>query len=61
MRQQLERCGRNIHWLFLAVGIPLALIGGMFTATIVGAIIGIPLLLLAWPLLANPVEVKACA
>ncbi len=56
MRNRTRRCGWDVRWMFLAVGIPLALVGGMFTASVVGAIIGIPMLLLAWPLLKDPAE-----
>jgi hypothetical protein len=31
MNERLENCGWEIHWLFLAVGVTLALIGGIFT------------------------------
>jgi hypothetical protein len=60
MTDNTQYCGWEVRWLFLAVGIPVALIGGMFTASVIGAIIGIPLLLLAWPLLKNPVVAREC-
>lgn len=46
--------------MFLGVGATVALIGRLFTASIVGAIVGIPLLLVAWPLLKNPVVPATC-
>jgi hypothetical protein len=55
-----ENCGWEIRWLFLAVGIPVALIGGLFTASVIGTVVGIPLLLVAWPLLNNPVVPHPC-
>jgi hypothetical protein len=61
MRNYLEHCGTRYRWLFLGVGAALALIGGMFTASIIGAIVGIPLLLLAWPILKSPGIQVACA
>ncbi len=60
MNNQRNNCGWEIHWSFLAVGSALALVGGILTASIIGAIIGIPLLLIAWPLLKNPVSPIAC-
>ncbi len=60
MSNERSNCGWKIHWLFLAVGSTLALMGDLFTATIVGAIVGIPLLLIALPLLRNPAETVAC-
>lgn len=61
METQLQDCGWEVRWLFLAVGVPLALVGGILTASIIGAIVGIPLLLTAWPLLENPVVPATCA
>jgi hypothetical protein len=61
MNERLENCGWEIHWLFLAVGVTLALIGGIFTPSIIRAIVGIPLLLIAWPLLKSPVVRATCA
>jgi len=61
METQLQDCGWEVRWLFLAVGVPLALVGGILTASIIGAIVGIPLLLIAWPLLENPVVPATCA
>jgi hypothetical protein len=46
--------------MFIAVGAVVALIGGILTASIVGAFIGVPLLLVALPLLKNPVVPAAC-
>lgn len=60
MNNQRNNCGWDIHWTFLAVGAALALVGGLLTATIVGAIVGIPILLVALPLLKNPVAPAAC-
>jgi hypothetical protein len=60
MSKSIENCGWEVRWLFLAVGIPVAFIGGLFTASVIGAIIGIPLLLIAWPLLSNPVVAREC-
>jgi hypothetical protein len=46
--------------MFIAVGAVVALIGGILTASIVGAIVGIPLLLIAWPLFKEPVVPATC-
>jgi hypothetical protein len=61
MSNYLDNCGTRYRWLFVAVGASLALVGGIFTASIIGAIIGIPLLLLAMPLLKSPGIYVACA
>jgi hypothetical protein len=50
----------DIQWMFLAVGMVAALVGGILTASIVGAIVGIPLLLVPWPLLKNPAVPATC-
>ena len=60
MRDTAENCGWDIQWLLLAVGGVLALVGAILTASIVGGIIGIPLLLIAWPLVKEPVVPAAC-
>jgi len=60
MKTILARCGRAFRPMFLAVGAALALIGGFLTASVVGAILGIPLLLVAWPLLQRPSTPRAC-
>jgi hypothetical protein len=41
--ENIKNCGWEVRCLFLALGIPVVLIGGRFTAPV----IGIPLLLLA--------------
>jgi hypothetical protein len=61
MKNYLENCGKRYRWMFLGVGVALALVGGIFTASIVGAIVGIPMLLLAWPLLKSPGIPVACS
>jgi hypothetical protein len=60
MTDYLENCGTRYRWLFGGVGASLALTGEFFTASIVGAVIGIPMLLLAPPLLKNPGMHVAC-
>lgn len=55
MNNQTQNCGWEIHWFFRGVGAVLALVGGILTASIIGAIIGIPMLLIASPLLKTPV------
>ncbi len=57
---RLQNCGWEVRWLFLAVGAPLAFVGGLFTASVIGAIIGIPLLLIAWPLLSGMATPRVC-
>jgi hypothetical protein len=61
MNNLRNNCGWNVHWLLIAAGAPIALVGGILTASIVGAVVGIPMLLVAWSLLSNPVAPAACA
>jgi hypothetical protein len=61
MRAVIEFCETHIRWAFIVVGAGVALIGGLLTATVVGAIVGIPLLLLAFSLLNDPVEKIPCS
>jgi len=56
MRNVSENCGWDVQWLFLTVGATLALVGSILTASIVG----IPLVLIAWPLLKDPVVPATC-
>lgn len=60
MRDLAENCVWNVPWLFLSVGAVMVLAGGILTASIIGAIVGIPLLLIARPLLKNPVVPATC-
>ena len=43
----IRNCGRQLGWLLIPVGFVLAIMGGFLTATVVGGIVGIPLLLVA--------------
>jgi hypothetical protein len=60
MQAVIEFCETHIRWVFIVGGAGIALLGGLFTATVVGAIVGIPLLLLAFSLLNDPVERVPC-
>ncbi len=60
MGKRVEQCGWTAHWAYLIAGAGLGLVGALFTATILGAIIGIPLMLLVLPLLKNPVVAVPC-
>jgi hypothetical protein len=61
MQEFVKKCTSRIQWSYLAVGAVLALVGGFMTASVVGSIVGIPLLLLAWPLLSEPRRTVPCA
>jgi hypothetical protein len=61
MRDFVKKCTRRIQWSYLVAGSLLALIGGFMTASVVGSVVGIPLLLLAWPLLSEPRRTVPCA
>ena len=60
MQRLVQSCGRNIHWIALGVGILLIPLGGLLSATVVGVIIGGPLLLVSWALLRNSVTPQPC-
>ena len=49
MTENTKRCGREVRRLSIAVGILVAFVRGVSTASVIGAFIGVPLLLLAWP------------
>jgi hypothetical protein len=51
---KVKNCGWEVRWLLLAAGIPVAIIGGLFRASVIGAAIGIPLLLIVWPCSTTP-------
>ncbi len=50
----VRNCGRQLGWLFIPVGFILAMMGGFLTATVVGGIVGIPLLLVAAGMMGAP-------
>ncbi len=50
----VRSCGRQLGWLLIPVGFILAIIGGFLTATVVGGIVGIPLLLVAAGMMGAP-------
>ena len=50
----VRSCGRQLRWLLIPVGFILAIMGGFLTATVVGGIVGIPLLLVAAGMMGAP-------
>ncbi len=50
----VRNCGRQLGWLFIPTGFILAIMGGFLTATVVGGIVGIPLLLVAAGMMGAP-------
>ncbi len=60
MKRIVQSCGRHISWLAIAAGIALIPLGGILSATVVGVIIGGPLLLVAWSLLRGSVTPLPC-
>ena len=50
----IRNCGRHLRWLLIPVGFVLAIMGGFLTATIVGGIVGIPLLLVGVGMMGAP-------
>ncbi len=50
----VRNCGRQLRWLLIPVGFVLAIMGGFLTATVVGGIVGIPLLLVAAGMMGAP-------
>ena len=57
---QIASCGTRLRWSFLFAGVALAAVGAFLSATIVGLIVGIPILLVAWPLLTTQTTPKPC-
>lgn len=60
MNRIIQTCGRHISWLAIAVGLVLIPLGGVLSATVVGVIIGGPLVLIAAALLRNSVVPLPC-
>ena len=60
MNRIIQSCGRHISWLAIAAGVALIPLGGALSATVVGVVIGGPLLLVALALLRNSVEPLPC-
>ncbi|MCH8129946.1 MAG: hypothetical protein IIC70_08620 [Acidobacteria bacterium] len=56
----VRNCGRQLGWLLIPVGFVLAIMGGFLTATVVGGIVGIPLLLVAGGMMSTP-SPRPCA
>jgi hypothetical protein len=61
MQSVVEFCETHIRWAFVFVGAAIALIAGLLIATVFGAIIGIPLMLVAFSFLHDPVERVPCS
>lgn len=60
MNRLIQSCGRQIRWLGLAAGLLLIPVGGALSATVVGVIVGGPLLLIALALLRTSVTPRPC-
>lgn len=60
MNRIIQSCGRHISWLAIAAGILLIPIGGALSATVVGVIVGGPILLISLALLSNSVTPQPC-
>ncbi len=56
----VRNCGRQLGWLLIPVGFVLAIMGGFLTATVVGGIVGIPLLLVGGGMMSTP-SPRPCA
>jgi hypothetical protein len=61
MQSAIEFCEKHIRWSFIVAGAAIGLTAIFLIATVVGAIIGIPLMLLAFSLLNDPVERIPCS
>jgi ABC-type lipoprotein release transport system permease subunit len=61
MQSVIEFCERHIRWSFIVAGAAIGLTATFLIATVIGAIIGIPLMLLAFSLLNDPVERIPCS
>lgn len=49
-----RRCRDRIDWVALGLGLTLAISGGFLSLTIIGIVVGAPLIVAALPLLTNP-------
>ncbi len=60
MNRIIQSCGRHISWIAIAAGLVLIPLGGILSATVVGVVVGGPLLLVALALLRNSVTPQPC-
>lgn len=60
MNRIIKSCGRHISWIAMGAGLVLIPLGGLLSATVVGIIIGGPMLLVALALLRNSVVPQPC-
>lgn len=54
LRRTARRCRDRLDWVALSLGLALAILGGLLSLTIIGIVIGAPLIAAALPLLTNP-------
>jgi hypothetical protein len=60
MNRITKSCGRHISWIAIGTGLVLIPLGGLLSATVVGLVIGGPMLLMALALLRNSVTPQPC-
>jgi hypothetical protein len=49
-----RQCRDRLDWVGLSLGLALVVVGGFLSLTIIGIVIGAPLIVAALPLLTNP-------
>lgn len=54
----LRNCKPHVDWFGLGTGFALFSVGGILTATVVGAVVGIPMLLASLGLFNNPTTLR---
>ncbi len=54
IRQAARRCRESFDLVGIAIGLTVFTVGVFFSASVIGAVIGIPLILVALPLLTEP-------
>jgi len=60
MNRIIQTCGRHIRWFAIAAGLLLIPLGGVLSATVIGVVVGGPILLVSLALLSNSVTPQPC-
>jgi hypothetical protein len=61
LRRTLRNCKDRVDWVGITLGVGIVAIGGFLSASVIGAIVGIPILLVGLPLLIKPMRTQVCA
>jgi hypothetical protein len=61
LRRTLRNCKDRVDWLGIAFGGGIVAIGGFLSAWVIGAIVGIPILLVGLTFFVKPMRTRVCA